>query len=252
MKTFYALLKREILEHNNIWRVPIIMVGIAILVRLSLTVGNFALDIKVPSELQLDEAIHSGLITVLSKSLNSMNFIIMLAMFIVSIFYALSCLFNERQDDSVLFWRSLPISDSMTVASKLAIAVVVIPLIIIVTQVAVAIIFLGFDSFAYLTGFFGHALVLFAKIILWGLLPVVAWCLFCSEVASKNPFLLAFIAPIIFTMVDKMFLNGMISQALVVNRVSSFSSYTAMPLLWGMLVTVVCLVLAVVKRSQRI
>ncbi|NNC98826.1 MAG: hypothetical protein HKN85_01460 [Gammaproteobacteria bacterium] len=252
MNTLKALIKREILEHRNIWRVPVILIGMAVLVRLSLSIGNFALDVNIPSELQLDETIHSGVVTVLSKSLNAMNFIIMLSMFVVAIFYALSCLFNERQDDSVLFWRSLPISDSLTVASKLATAVVVIPLIIVACQAVVGVVFLGTDSMQYLFDFYGQSLLILAKMVVWALLPIIAWCLFCSEVAQKNPFLLAFIAPILFILVDKLFLNGAISQTLVIDRLASFSNFKAGSLFWGTLLSAVFLTLAVVKRSQRI
>ena len=252
MNTLIALIKREILEHRNIWRVPVILIGISILARLSVSVGNLALDVNIPEQLQLDDTIHSGVVTVLSKSLNGMNFIIMVAMFVVAVFYALSCLFNERQDDSVLFWRSLPISDSLTVASKLLVAVVVIPVIIIGCQAVVAVIFLGTDSLQYLGYFFGHSLPALVKMVVWALLPIIAWCLFCSEVAQKNPFLLAFIAPILLVLVDKLFLNGSISQTLVIDRFASFSNFELMSLFWGTLLSVVFFALAVVKRSQRI
>src|SRR6202000_960981 len=43
--------------------------------------------------------------------------------------YLLDCLYADRRDKSVLFWKSLPISDAATVLSKLAIAFLVIPLV---------------------------------------------------------------------------------------------------------------------------
>lgn len=252
MKVFIALLKREILEHKNIWRVPIILLGIALLVRVSLSVGNLAVDINLPSQLQLDNTVDSILSGVIAKSLSSMNFIIMLVMFIVAVFYALSCLFNERQDESVLFWRSLPISDSMTVASKLCIALLIIPLMILVCQTVVAILFMGTDGFSYLSHYFSQSIPSLIKVLLWSLLPTIAWCVFCSEVAKKNPFLLAFIAPIIVIAVDKLFLNGVLSQTFIINRVTGVSEYSLMPLIWGSIFSVVCIVLAILKRSQRV
>ena len=252
MNILPALIKREILEHKNILRVPIILIGIAVLVRFSLLFGNYALDVNVPAELQLNEMINSGIVSVLSKSLNGMNFVVMVVMFVVAIFYALASLYNERQDDSVLFWRSLPISDTMTVASKLLTAVVVIPLVIVACQAVVSVIFLGFDSFNYLFNFYPQALSAMIKMLIWGLLPIIAWCLFCSEIAKKNPFLLAFIAPIVFVLVDKLFMNGQLSQTLVLNRFSGFSTYELMPLIWGSVIALVFLALAIIKRSQRI
>lgn len=252
MTVFIALLKREILEHKNIWRVPLILIGIAVLVRVSLVFGNLAIDINLPSQLQLDNAVDSVLSGVIAKSLSSMNFIIMLVMFVVAVFYALSSLFNERQDESILFWRSLPISDSLTVASKLVIALLVIPLVIVLCQAVVAILFMGTDSVNYLSQYYAQSLPSLAKILLWSLLPTIAWCLFCSEVAKRNPFLLAFISPIIVIAVDKLFLSGLLSQTFIINRVTGVKEYALMPLIWGCVFSAVCLVFAVLKRSQRV
>jgi ABC-2 type transport system permease protein len=247
-----ALLKREILEHKNLWRVPAILIGIAILVKLSLSIGNLSLDINIPDQLQLDDDIDSALNVVVAKALNSMNYIIMLVMFVVAIFYSLSCLFNERQDESVLFWRSLPISDSITVASKMLIALVAVPIVIIASQAVVAVVFFGTSSPSYLSSYYGGSLMTLGKFLLWSMLPIIAWCMFCSEIAKKNPFLLAFIAPILFIVVDKLFLNGVVSQTFVINRLTGISNYTLMALVWGVLFSAVCVVLALVKRSQRI
>jgi len=252
MKTLIALLKREVLEHKNIWRVPLILVGIALLLRLSMVMGNLSINLDVPDFLQLDTVLSGAIDGVLARALNSMNFIIMLTMFIVAIFYTLSCLYDERQDQSVLFWRSLPISDSMTVASKLLIALVVVPLLIIGCQALVAVLFLGTDSMAYLAGYFAYSLPGLFKILLWSLLPSIAWCALCSEVAKKNPFLLAFLAPLLLILIDKLFLSGVISEVFVINRLTGVDDYTALPLILGLLFSAACLVLTVVKRSQRI
>ncbi|MEM7360102.1 MAG: hypothetical protein AAF431_13455 [Pseudomonadota bacterium] len=247
-----ALLKREVLEHKNLWKVPAILIGISALVKLSLMVGNLSFDFEVPKQLELDNTIDTALDSVIATSLNSMNYMIMMVMFIVAIFYALACLFNERQDESVLFWRSLPISDSLTVASKLIIALAVIPVVIVLSQAVVALIFFGADAFEYLGTYYSSSLALLVKVILWSMLPVIAWCVFCSSVASKNPFLMAFIAPIILILVDKLFLDGVISQTFIINRLTGISDYTTMPLIWGLVFSGVCIALTITKRSQRI
>jgi len=251
MNTMIALLKREILEHKNIWRVPAVLIGIALLVKLSLSVGNLSVNIDVPDQLQLDETIDSALDVVVAQALNSMNYLIALVMFVVSIFYALSCLYNERQDESVLFWRSLPISDQMTVASKLIVAIVLVPIVIVLCQTIVAVIFFYVQAFEYLSTYFANSLSNLIKMILWSLVPVIAWCMFCSQVAKKNPFLLAFIAPIILILIDKLFLNGAISQTFVINRLTGVSDYNTTTLMFGLLFSAVCIVLAIAKRSQR-
>ncbi|HEY4037684.1 MAG TPA: hypothetical protein VGM15_02590, partial [Burkholderiaceae bacterium] len=53
---------------------------------------------------------------------------IMATAFIVGVFYCLEALHGERRDRSILFWKSLPVSDLTTVLSKASIPLVVLPL----------------------------------------------------------------------------------------------------------------------------
>ena len=59
--------------------------------------------------------------------------------FIVGVFYCLDALHGERRDRSILFWKSLPVSDLTTLLSKATIPLIVLPLvtfaIIVATQV---------------------------------------------------------------------------------------------------------------------
>ena len=252
MKTLIALIRREVLEHKNIWRVPIILIGLSLLVKLSLLFGNLAFDLDVPDQFQFDDDIDSVVSGVIAQALNVMNYIIMLSMFVVAIFYALTSLYNERQDQSVLFWRSLPISDSMTVASKWLVALLLIPIAIIVCQALVSILLLGGDSLNFLANYYSGSLLSLGKTLLWSLLPTIAWCVFCSEVANKNPFLLAIMAPIILIVVDKLFLDGVLSQMFLINRLTGVSDYTPGLLISGMIFSGVCFTVTVIKRSQRI
>src|SRR2546423_11572068 len=54
---------------------------------------------------------------------------IMFTAFIVAVFYCLDALHGERRERSILFWKSLPVSDFTTVLSKAVVALVVIPVI---------------------------------------------------------------------------------------------------------------------------
>ncbi|MGK0376048.1 MAG: ABC-2 type transport system permease protein [Arenicella sp.] len=252
MNVILALLKREILEHRNIWLIPVILIGVAILVRLSLVFGNLNVGFELPTQLQLDDQLDSVVSGVLGRGLNWMNYIITMTIMIAACFYTLSCLYNERQDESVLFWRSLPVSDTTTIISKLLIALVVAPISVIVCQIVVAFIFFGFAAFDYLEVYFASSLLLLVKMIFWSLLPTVAWCLFCSEVAKKNPFLLALVAPILLWVIDSLFLSGVIGDHIMLNRWVGFDNYTAAPLSVGFVLSFVFITLAIVKRSQRI
>ena len=52
---------------------------------------------------------------------------IMFTVFIVGIFYCLDALHGERRDRSILFWKSLPVSDLTTVLSKVFVPLVILP-----------------------------------------------------------------------------------------------------------------------------
>ena len=252
MKQMFALLKREILEHRTIWFIPLILVGIAVLVKLAMSFGSLSIDLSVPSQLQLDSKIDSVVSGVMERVLNGVNYNIARVIMIVSCFYALSCLYSERQDESVLFWRSLPISDTLTVASKLIIALLVAPIMALLCQIVVTFVFLDIDAFGYLPVFFDLSVIALVKMTLWTLIPTASWCLFCSQFADKNPFVLAFFAPVILWIVDSLFLDGFFNSIIMVNRWISFDEYYTMPLVSGLLMSVVFIVLAVIKRSQRI
>jgi hypothetical protein len=128
----------------------------------------------------------------------------------------------------------------------------VAPITVVLCQIVVAFIFLGLGAFDYLAVYFGSSLYLLLKMIFWSLLPTVAWCLFCSEVAKKNPFLLAFVAPILLWVIDSLFLSGVIGDHIMLNRWFGFNSYTSVPLVYGLALSAFFISFAVVKRSQRI
>lgn len=129
---------------------------------------------------------------------------------IVVFFYALGSLYDDRRDRSILFWKSLPISDTSTVLSKLASAVLLAPAIAVVVGVivglgmaiiiAIAAAFHGVGLWALLMA--SHPIrVVFNLILLiplyaiWAL-PTVGWLMLCSAWARGKPFLWAIALPV--------------------------------------------------------
>jgi ABC-2 type transport system permease protein len=125
---------------------------------------------------------------------------------IAAVFYALDALAGERRDRSILFWKSMPVSDATTVLSKAAVALVVVPiyacLVVLLTQaimlaiLAVALAAKGVDATAFwarmpffqmpvgmLYGMAAHAL--------W-FAPAFGWLLLVSAWARRAAFLWAF------------------------------------------------------------
>ncbi|WP_210235883.1 ABC-2 transporter permease, partial [Mesorhizobium sp. M1C.F.Ca.ET.212.01.1.1] len=53
----------------------------------------------------------------------------------VVFFYCLGALYDDRRDRSILFWKSLPLSDTQTVLSKVISALIVAPLIAVIAGI---------------------------------------------------------------------------------------------------------------------
>jgi len=133
-----------------------------------------------------------------------------IAMTFVVFFYCLGALYDERKDRSVLFWKSLPLSDRDTVLSKVASATLVAPMIASVAALATMFAFLLVVSMVVVSHggnpvqlLWGPAspLAIAAKFIaavpvyaLWSL-PTVGWLLLCSAWARSKPFLWALMIP---------------------------------------------------------
>ena len=116
-------------------------------------------------------------------------------------FYCLSALYDDRRDRSLLFWKSLPVSDTQTVLSKLAIAIVVTPLIVVaaacLTSLALILILSGvlalngiyvFTELLAAPGLYLGPLRLFGLIPVYALwaLPTVGWLLMVSSWARSK------------------------------------------------------------------
>jgi ABC-2 type transport system permease protein len=54
--------------------------------------------------------------------------VMMAALILMSVFYSADALYGERRDRSILFWKSLPVSDLTTVLAKASIPLLVLPL----------------------------------------------------------------------------------------------------------------------------
>ncbi|MDG2518731.1 hypothetical protein P7B03_12910 [Lysobacter soli] len=129
----------------------------------------------------------------------------------VVFFYCLGSLYDDRRDRSVLFWKSLPISDRDTVLSKVASATLMAPAIAAIAAIATVFGSMVVYSFAVLlhggnpvTMLWGpasplkvsmHLLASIPVYALWAL-PTVGWLMLCSAWAKSKPFLWAIMIPI--------------------------------------------------------
>ncbi|MCA1780217.1 MAG: hypothetical protein LC637_12795 [Xanthomonadaceae bacterium] len=136
-------------------------------------------------------------------------------MFLVVIFYLAGALYDDRRDRSILYWKSLPVSDTITVGSKILTAGVAAPLTflagIAVTQLLLLIIASAYGLAAGINIFTEiwlpanlpriWLLTLYGSLVqsLW-LLPIYAWLLFCSAWAPRLPILMAVLVPVVIGM----------------------------------------------------
>lgn len=226
------LLKREFWEHKGgfFWA-PIVAGGISLLLLvLGILFGEIAARRAMKDgELMIDgEVVINGLdfgaltgrlgpehMENLAKGVDLSLFVSSSWPFIVLgfvvFFYCLGALYDDRKDRSVLFWKSLPISDRDTVLSKAISALLVAPLLALgaalATMIGVMLILTlvvllhGGNPITLLWGPGSPLSVLAAFLVglpvyaLWAL-PTVGWLLLCSAWARSKPFLWAIMIPV--------------------------------------------------------
>lgn len=214
-----ALLRRELWEHRSIYVTPGVIALLVVLLSVTgqVTLSSFGqeVDIAILGASNLGLAERSAAVSVVMTGVASF---FVLAMWVLTVFYALDALYAERKDRSILFWRSLPCTDSETVLSKLLTALFVIPLVtfvgIAVTHVlvlAVSSIWLGIrgaDAWHLLwtaAPFFDNwlATVVFLLALSLWLAPFVGWFLFVSAWTRRSPLLVAFLPILVLPMLEK-------------------------------------------------
>jgi ABC-2 type transport system permease protein len=200
MKTYYWLMRREFWEHHAIFIAPL-MTAVVILIA-GFTGGIQASQNPSNSAEKLADVAH------FLTSWFVLPFFIVNGF--VAIFYLMDSFYGERKDRSVMFWRSLPVSDTATVAAKLSTGLVLAPLL----AALIAALSMPLIAFCFRVHFAGQefsALPLmwnpryfFEAATLWGyvlvvgvlwFLPVAAWFLAVSAWAPKSPFLWGLVPP---------------------------------------------------------
>ena len=139
---------------------------------------------------------------------------------VIQFYYLLACLYEERKDLSVLFWRSLPVSDGMNIAVKLLTGSVIIPVVfmfvatvtlivmIVLAFILCSVLSLGYDiSLWRLWGasdIVTNVLSVWINLlpyVLW-LFPLYAWLMLVSMFASKAPFLWATLPVLVICLIE--------------------------------------------------
>jgi ABC-2 type transport system permease protein len=220
MNTFGWLVKREYWEHRGgFYWAPVWVSGVMLL----LTVLGIILTESASSRIRVDggipwrqiaermssgDFVHAG--TGLDIAYVALAGLLCVVLFFVLFFYLLGALYDDRRDRSVLFWKSLPVSDASTVLSKVAATVALAPILsLAIATVAYVALLIIVSIWALLHGInplpaigASHTLGLLGRFLLTlpvdalVALPTIGWLLFWSAYARSKPFLWAVLVPL--------------------------------------------------------
>lgn len=122
LRMFYTLLRREFWEYRSLWMAPL-TVSVLLILSALLTHGAMQIDASEPTE-WLDPQVKTNVFALAMWGLTVPQYLVMI---VVLSMYLVDCLYAERKDRSILFWKSLPVSDGATVGAKLCVAAVLVP-----------------------------------------------------------------------------------------------------------------------------
>jgi ABC-2 type transport system permease protein len=215
-RQFYWSVRRELWEYRSIYVAPI---AVAALIVVGFLINAIRLPARMGSASAPDPARQHELFT---QPFHLAMFVIMGITFVIAIFYCLDALHAERRDRSILFWKSLPISDLTVVLAKASIPILVIPLLSFLLTVLVHVVMLAVGSAVMrsfdlsIAEFWEHV----SPFHLWGMLlthlvtihifwyaPIYGWLLFVSAWARRLPFLWAFLPLAAVLLIEKIAFN---------------------------------------------
>jgi ABC-2 type transport system permease protein len=229
-RPFYWSVWRELWENRSIYIAPSI---VAAIILFGSFVGSFHLPGRRRNALLLDPA-HRRAAIEMPYDIAAMMLIF--TAFIVGVFYCLDALHGERRERSILFWKSLPVSDLTTVVSKVSVPMVVLPLvsfaIIVVTQFimllisTVALLPSGLAASTWANfNLFHQSLVLLyglVAIALWHA-PIYGWALLVSGWARRATFLWAILPLLAIGFFEKITFNTSYFASILKDRLLGFA-----------------------------
>ena len=198
-RPFYWSVCRELWENRSIYVAPALVASVVLFGFLVSTIG---LPERRRAVLLLDPAKARAAI---EAPYDMAAIMLIVTAFIVGVFYCLDALYGERRDRSILFWKSLPVSDFTTLLSKTTIPLVVLPLVTFAIVVATQVIMMLWTSallishgmspsstWTYVPLFRNSFILLYglAAIALWHA-PIYGWALLVSGWARRATFLWA-------------------------------------------------------------
>jgi ABC-2 type transport system permease protein len=213
LSTLIVLIRRELWEHRTLWITPLIVGGLLVLTAFPIHFGNVSFGEH--AEEFANPQSRLGIFTLMLWGQTVPQYLVMV---IVLSFYLMDCLYQERKDRSILFWKSLPVSDANTVISKFLVAMVVVPLGVYLTAMVCGVLFQAIWAARTAAGSLPYIAVSWDTVawlkvqglMLYGLLvsalwyaPMAAFLLLVSAWARRNVFLWASLPPVIAIVIER-------------------------------------------------
>jgi ABC-2 type transport system permease protein len=208
-RPFYWSVRRELWENRSVYIAPLAVAAVTVFGYLIATMGYVMSTANLAQRRAALEGPYSFAMG-----------LIMGTAFIVSIFYSLEALHGERRDRSILFWKSMPVSDLVVVLSKASIPLIVLPLLSFATVVVAELIMLSLASVVLMgsglsvatlwTPVFQMSLMLLYHLVTVHMLwyaPMYGWLLLVSSWARRAAFLWAALPWLAIGVVEKIAFN---------------------------------------------
>jgi ABC-2 type transport system permease protein len=229
MNTTLWLVRREFWENRAIWLIPAVLGGLLVLASLF---GGYqvlgAVDLATVRAVVQAGAL-DGMVLI------AVTFFVVMSIY--STWYLLDCLYADRKDRSILFWKSMPISDTATVVCKLATALIVIPLLYfaladLTTLIMAFIISVRANSYIDSSLWRGGVwlqiqalwLYLIVTTAIW-YLPVAAWLLVVSAWARRAVMLWSIMPPLALVIAERVFLGTHVIAGQLASRLGGYFSH---------------------------
>ena len=233
-RPFYWSVWRELWENRSIYVAPLI---VAVVQVFALAISTIGLAERRRVVLLLDDPVKQRAAIEAPYDMAAMMMIFVI--FIVGVFYCLDALYGERRDRSILFWKSLPVSDLTTVLSKAIIPLAVLPAIAFALVVCVQLIMLLMSSVNLLMHGVSPATTwvhfpVFQNwlVMLYGLIaialwhaPIYGWLLLVSAWARRATFLWAVLPFIAIQIFEKITFGTHYFGKLLQHRLMGFAPH---------------------------
>jgi ABC-2 type transport system permease protein len=232
-RRMYWSVRRELWENRSIYIAPLGVAAVTLFGFLIATIGRAVATV--------DPARRAA---VLAEPTSFAALVIMGTTSLVAVFYCLDALHGERRDRSILFWKSLPVSDLTTVLSKASIPLVVLPLLTFAITVATQFLMLLLSSAVLLgsdlsvaklwtqVSLFQTSLMLLYHLVtvhaLW-YAPIYGWLLLVSAWARRAAFLWAALPLLAIGVVEKIAFNTSHFAAMLMNRMGGGAEAVTAP-----------------------